>query len=61
MMSAHLPQAIISAASVVRGAETATCADAVCAIVCRRACVSLRVCERDGNKAVGLYEDRVAV
>lgn len=44
MMSAHLSRPIISTASAVRAAETATWAEAVCNSVCVYG---------DGNKAVG--------
>lgn len=65
MMSAHLSQPIISTASPVRAAETATWAETVCDSACMCVDVSARVCVcgGDGNKSAlaGLHKDRVAV
>lgn len=66
MMSARLSQPVISTASAVRAAEAATWAEAVCMHVLTRVCVCLCVymcacAHGDGNKPVGLNEDRAAV
>lgn len=60
MKSARLSQPIISAASAVRAAEAATWAEVVCVrvLTCVLTCVCVCV---DGNKPVGLNEDRAAV